>query len=63
MGSNGSDGAEKSTGNKWPLGLLIVLVVLAIILAVWLFVGWMITKTLLGAVYLILKVFTAPFSK
>jgi hypothetical protein len=61
MESARSGETKNSTGRKWPLGLLIILLALAGILAAWLFLGWMIIKIVLGAVYLVFKAFAAPF--
>ena len=61
MESARSGKAKNSTGRKWPLGLLIILLALSAILAAWLFLGWIITKIVLGAVYLVFEMFSAPF--
>jgi hypothetical protein len=61
MESDGSGGRKDSAGMKRPAVLLIILLALAVILAAWLFLGWMITKLVVGAVYLIFELLTAPF--
>jgi hypothetical protein len=63
MESSRSGETQHSASNKWLLGVLIVLLVLAVILAIWLYLGWLITKIVIGVVYFIFEMFAAPFSR